>query len=221
MELLRLHTQGCHPADTAGNTPNCGAQPERAKRPILSISCQSLEQEDYEHFLYMFKQYKNQGGKDEDGATMLHECLGTDVSEILFSNFGTDLSNFSEEEVKNNISKCCVTHQTAQARATELFRLKQEPTQTVHIFLASLKAKARQWEMKIKCTNCQTMNDYSEQTLLTLLLRGLNDMILDKCMTMATARETAKRSYETFHTGEQKLEAMSHYKQQLKKKRSL
>ena len=72
LELLRLHTQGCHPADTAGNTPNCGAQPERAKRPILSISCQSLEQEDYEHFLYMFKQYKNQGGKDEDGATMLH-----------------------------------------------------------------------------------------------------------------------------------------------------
>ena len=37
--------------------------------------------------------------------------------------------------------------------------------------------------MKIKCTNCQTMNDYSEQTLLALLLRGLNDMILDKCMT--------------------------------------
>ena len=123
----------------------------------------------------MFEQYKSRVGKDQDAATLLRECLRTDVSKILYSNFGTDLSKFSEEDIKNNIVKCCVTHQTAQARAMELHRMKQEPAQMVHIFLANLKAKARKCEMKIKCTNCQTMNDYSYQTLLTLLLRGLND----------------------------------------------
>ena len=61
------------------------------------------------------------------------------------------------------------------------------------------------------------------------MLRGLNDpdlqqdllaepdLNLDKCMTMATARETAKRSQETFLTNE-KIDAMSHYKLQMKKK---
>ena len=229
LELLRIHAQTCHPSDTAGDTPRRGAQPERAKRPILSLSGQSLEQEDYEHFMYMFEQYKNRVGKDEDGATLLRECLGTDVSKVLYSNFGADLSKFSEQEVKDNIVKCCVTRQTAQARATELHRLKQEPAQSVHTFLASLKAKSRQCDMKISCSSCQTMNDYSEQILLTLLLRGLNDpdlqqdllaepdLNLDKCMTMATARETAKRSQETFLTNE-KIDAMSHYKLQMKKK---
>ena len=57
----------------------------------------------------------------------------------------------------------------------KLHSMKQEPAQMVHTFLANLKAKERQCEMKIKCTNCQTMIDYSVQTLLTLLLRGLND----------------------------------------------
>ena len=228
LELLRLHTQACHPAETAGDTPKRGAQPERAKRPILSLSGQSLEQEDYEHFMYMFAQYKNRVGKDEDGATLLRECLGTDISKILYSNFGNDLSKFSEEEIKNNIVKCCVTRQTAQARATELHRLKQDAAQSVHTFLASLKAKARQCDLKISCTSCQTVNDYSEQTILTLLLRGLNDtdlqqdllaepdLTLDKCVTIATARETAKRSQETFLINE-KVDALSSYKKSLKK----
>ena len=66
LELLRLHTQACHPADTARDTPKCNVQPERAKRPILALSGQSLEQEDYEHFLYMFEQYKSCVGKDQD-----------------------------------------------------------------------------------------------------------------------------------------------------------
>ena len=176
----------------------------------------------------MFAQYKNRVGKDEDGVTLLRECLGTDISKILYSNFGNDLSKFSEQQIRDNIVKCCVTRQTAQARATELHRLKQDPAQSVHTFLASLKAKARQCDLKISCTYCQTVNDYSEQTLLTLLLRGLNDtdlqqdllaepdLTLDKCVTIATARETAKRSQETFHTNE-KVDALSSYKKNLKK----
>ena len=57
----------------------------------------------------MFDQYKNRLGGEQDGTTLLSECLGTDVSKILYSNFGADLSNFTEQDIKTNITRCCVT----------------------------------------------------------------------------------------------------------------
>jgi hypothetical protein len=96
--------------------PTCQTQAECVKRPVLNLSGQALEQEDYEHFLYMFDQYKNRLGQEQDGAMLLRECLGTDVSKILYSNFGADLSWFSKADIKNNIAKC-EGHRTPQAQA--------------------------------------------------------------------------------------------------------
>ena len=59
LELLRIHAQTCHPVSTPAATPTRQAQAERVKRPLLNLTGQALEQEDYDHFLYMFEQYKN------------------------------------------------------------------------------------------------------------------------------------------------------------------
>ena len=229
LELLRIHTQTCHPVSTPAATPTRQVQAERVKRPLLNLTEQALEQEDYEHFLYMFEQYKSRLGQDQDGATLLRECLGTDVSRILFANFGEELSKFSEQEIKNHIVKSCVTQQTPQARSTELHRLRQESGQSVSTFMATLKSKARQCELKTECSNCHRMNDFSDKTILTLFLRGLSDLELqqdllaeqdinlDKCMKIATARETAKRSQDTFSSNTKELEAVSADKQERKK----
>ena len=164
-------------------------------------------------------------GGEQEGSTLLRECLGTDVSKVLYSNFGADLSTFSEEDIKNNIARCCVTQQTSQARATELHRLKQEPAQSISTFLATLKGSV----ISRQCGNCHNICDFSEKTILTLFLRGLSDtelqqdllaeedLSLDKCLRIATARETAKRSQETFNTSSQAVEGISAYKQEQKK----
>merc|ERR1712179_449046 len=125
---------------------------------------------------------------------------------------GAALGSFTEERIFANIAKHCVNQQTIQARTTELHRQKQEPGQTVSAFLASLKSKARQCVLKIKCDSCQRQCDFSEKIILTLFLKGLQDtnlqqdllaeqdLDLDKCLRMATARETAKRSQDTINT---------------------
>ena len=159
LELLRIHTQTCHPVNTPAATPTRQAQAERVKRPLLNLTGQALEQEEYDHFLYMFEQYKARLGQDQDGATLLRECLGTDVSRILFANVGEELSKFTEVEIKDHIVKSCVTQQTPQARSTELHRLRQEPDQSVATFLATLKSKARQCDLKVKCDKCKAVND--------------------------------------------------------------
>ena len=229
LKLLEIHASTCHPSTTPAVTPTRQTQAERVKRPILNLSGQALEQEDYEHFMYMFDQYKSRLGEGQDGATLLRECLGTDVSKVLYSNFGADLSTFTEEDIKSSIIKSCVTQQTSQARATELHRLKQETGQSVSTFLATLKAKARQCDLKTECGTCNNMVDFSEKTLLTLFLRGLSDtelqqdllaeqdLSLEKCLRIATARETAKRSQETFNTTTQAVEGISAYKEEQKR----
>ena len=229
VELLKIHCQTCHPVPAHAATPTRHIQAEHVKRPLLNLTGQALEQEDYDHFLYMFEQYKARLGQDEDAATLLRECLGADVSKILYANVGEDLSKFTEVEIKDNIVKACVNKQTPQARSTELHRLRQEPGQSVATFLATLKSKARQCDLKIECTKCKAMNDFSDKTILTLLLRGLSDLelqqdllaeqdiTLDKCIKTATARETAKRSQDTFNSAAKELEAISANKQEQKK----
>ena len=122
LELLRLHTMACHTPTTPVSTPTRQAQAERVKRPILSLSGKTLDPEEYEHFVYTFRQFKDRLGGDQDGATLLRECLGTDVSRILYSNFGAALGSFTEEQILANITKHCVNKQTIQARTTELHR---------------------------------------------------------------------------------------------------
>ena len=154
LELLRLHTMACHTPTTPASTPTRQAQAERVKRPILSLSGKMLDPEEYEHFVYTFRQFKNRLGEDNDGATLLRECLGTDVSRILYSNFGAALGSFTEDQILSNIIKHCVNQQTIQARTTELHRQRQEPGQTVSTFLASLKSKARQCDLRVSHVIC-------------------------------------------------------------------
>ena len=56
LELLRIYTQTCHPVYTPATTPTRQVQAERVKRPLLNLTGQALEQEEYDHFLYMFEQ---------------------------------------------------------------------------------------------------------------------------------------------------------------------
>ena len=124
------------------NTPETSREDEKANA-YPRLTGKTLEEEEFEPSLYLFDQIKSIKSRledDQDGAALLRECLGPDISRILYSNFGSAFSTFTEEDIKINIAKHCVTQQTTQARATELYKLKQEPGQNVATFLATLKS---------------------------------------------------------------------------------
>ena len=97
--------------------------------PVVTLTGQSITQDEFQHFLYLFSQYKGCLGTGHDTATLLRECLAEDVSKVLFSSHGSDLTKFNEEELTKIIITCCVTKQTDQARTTELHRIIQDPGQ--------------------------------------------------------------------------------------------
>ena len=100
------------------------------------------------------------------------------------------MTEMPEKSLLEAISKCCVTKQTLQARMSDLLRIKQDPGQTVQAFLANLKLKARQCEMKIKqkvqCskTGCDQETeqevDYGNVIIKNLFIVGLTDMELQQ-----------------------------------------
>jgi hypothetical protein len=180
-------------------------QAERVKRPSLTLSGQSIDQEEYDHFHYQFVQYKEWLVDDVDNLARLLECLAVDVSKMLYISLGAEIKNLTEKGIFENIIACCVTKQTVQTRTTELHRIRQEPGQPVQSFLTNLKSKARQCDMRLTCSNvaCQAELIYSEPVILGLFINGVNDielqqdllaeqnMTLAKAVTQAVARETA------------------------------
>jgi hypothetical protein len=61
LEVLKMHRADCHPPAEAqavqgGQAREVRPQAERVKRPTLTLSGQSLDQEEYDNFLYQFEQ---------------------------------------------------------------------------------------------------------------------------------------------------------------------
>ena len=176
--MLQTHIAHAHNVvEQAGPAREVRPQAERVKRPALTLSGQSIDQEDYDHFKYQYSQYKARLGDNADNPSRVLECLAEEVSTMLFSSLGVEMKNLTEAELFDKITDSCVTKQTVQARMTELHRIKQDPGQQVQKFLANLKSKARQCEMKLVCTNvaCQTVNSYSDPVILGLFISGVHD----------------------------------------------
>ena len=71
IEVLKMHREDCHPPAEAaavqgGQAREVRPQAERVKRPTLTLSGQSINHEEYDHFHYQFVQYKERLGDDTD-----------------------------------------------------------------------------------------------------------------------------------------------------------
>ena len=94
-----MHSISAHPtaAQRAGTAREGCPQAERVKHPNLTLSGQSISQEDNDHFLYQFGLYKKRLGPGYNSATILCVCLAEDVSKMLYSSQGTELTKFTEQ----------------------------------------------------------------------------------------------------------------------------
>jgi hypothetical protein len=93
LEVLKMHRADRHPpaesqAVQGGQTREVRPQAERVKRPSLTLSSQSIDQEEYDHFIYLFEQYKERLGDVTESPARLLECLAPDVSKMLYSSLG-------------------------------------------------------------------------------------------------------------------------------------
>ena len=82
VQVLKFHTDTNHPlGGQGGQAREARPQAERVKRPSLTLSGQSIDQEDFDHFKYQYVQYKDRLGDNTDNCTCLLECLAEDVQQ--------------------------------------------------------------------------------------------------------------------------------------------
>ena len=78
--LMQMHSAATHPTTVqqAGTSSEGSPQAECVKRPILTLSGQSISQEDYDHFLYQFGLYKERPRPSHDSTALynLNICTG-------------------------------------------------------------------------------------------------------------------------------------------------
>ena len=142
--MLTLHVNTQHTAAGAAvGGRQQAAQVEPVKRPLLTFMGPTLEQEEYDHFLYQFELYKDRLGGTQDSALLLRECLATDVSKTIFSSYGKEMKWLTEPQLQQAILTLCVSKQTIQARIQEFYKVKQDSGQTVQSFLTALKMKGK------------------------------------------------------------------------------
>jgi hypothetical protein len=75
LEVLRMHRADCHPpaeipAVQGEQAWEVRPQAERVKRPTLTLSGQSIDQEEIDHFLYQFEQFKERLGDNVDNPAL-------------------------------------------------------------------------------------------------------------------------------------------------------
>ena len=83
--MLQVHIAHAHKAEVhASQVQEVRPQAERVKRPMLTLSGQSINQEDYDHFKYLYGQYKSRLGDTSDNPSHLRQCIAEDVSKMFF-----------------------------------------------------------------------------------------------------------------------------------------
>jgi hypothetical protein len=98
----------CNPPQEAPAAPGghvCDVRPQAklVKRPTLTLSGQSIDQEEYDHFHYQYKERIGDGG---DSPAKLLEFLAPDMSKMLYSSLCTELKNPNEQSIFEHQTDC-------------------------------------------------------------------------------------------------------------------
>ena len=99
IRFLEIHVSQAH---------GVNSRPEKPKKPELDMVGNVVESLDWETFVHKFDTYKKLAGISGDGGSHLLACLSKDVYSVLFSAYGTAISDQNEKDLKDNIMKLVV-----------------------------------------------------------------------------------------------------------------
>ncbi len=121
-ELLKLHDTQVH--GLANN-------PEKPRRPELTMTGDAVEDKDWEQFVFKYEQYKTLAGVTRGSTSHLLECLSNEVYSVLFNTYGSDIKSQSEAELLFNIKRLVVRQRNTMASIRAVHRMSQASDQAI------------------------------------------------------------------------------------------
>ena len=197
VEFLKMHVSQVH---------GIASKPEKPKKPVLEMSGNTIDSLEWDAFTHKFSVYKKLSGISEDtSSSHLLDCLSKEVYGILFSTYGSDISNQDEKTLSANLKRLVVRKKNKLLNIMELLTLRQDSDERILNFISRIKAKARHCDLSKRCT-CGASVDFKDTFTLYMLVAGVSDteiqqdlltkedLTLDSAESRAIAKESAKFS---------------------------
>lgn len=148
------------------------ARIEKVRRPSLSSAGTS---EEWSYFLTRWTEYKlaTKLG-DRDIVFQLLECCDEPLRKDLSRKSG-NLTTRTETEVLEAIRKLAVREENTMVARVRLADMRQDHDEPVRNFGARLRGQACICKFFLKCQNCATDVNYTEEILCDVLARGIFD----------------------------------------------
>ena len=181
--LLDDHIRMIHGQRTQEDAGNSSLKAERIARPQLRVKDSQIDEDTWEYFTHQWKTYKISTGIKDNAKQHLENCLGDEVTVILFGRLGqTEWDRLTESELLDTVKEVFVKKRNRMVNRLKLRSIRQGPDQPVQQYVGMLKQAARTCQFTIKCIgeSCNKVCDYSEEMVLDQLVQGLNDEDIQK-----------------------------------------
>ena len=196
VEFLKLHVSQVH---------GIAGKPEKPKKPVLDMAGNTIDSLDWDAFTHKFSVYKQLSGISENAGSHFLDCLSKEVYGILFSTYGSDISNQDEKTLSANLKRLVVRKKNKLLNIMELLALRQDSDERILNFISRIKAKARHCDLSASCS-CGKSVDFKDTFTLYMLVAGVSDteiqqdlltkddLTLETAESRAIAKESAKFS---------------------------
>ena len=115
------------------------SKPEKPKKPVLEMSGNTIDSLEWDAFTHKFSVYKKLSGISENAGSHFLDCLSKEVYGILFSTYGSDISNQDEKTLSANLKRLVVRKKNKLLNIMELLALRQDSDERILNFISRIK----------------------------------------------------------------------------------
>ena len=131
VEFLKMHVSQVH---------GIASKPEKPKKPVLEMSGNTIDSLEWDAFTHKFSVYKKLSGISENAGSHFLDCLSKEVYGILFSTYGSDISNQDEKTLSANLKRLVVRKKNKLLNIMELLALRQDSDERILNFISRIKS---------------------------------------------------------------------------------
>ena len=129
---------------TVSPANNTALKAEKIQRPQIKIKDSQIEEDAWEYFLHQWSTYKSSTNLVDNAKQHLENCLGDEITLILFGRLGqSGWDSLSEEELLDKVKEVFVKKRNRMINRLKLRGLQQGPEQPVQQYVGMLKQVAR------------------------------------------------------------------------------
>ena len=176
-QQLEVHQKSVHlgPANTGppANVTNIGSSKTDKKTHCANTN--QMSEESWRFFLDEWSRYKRQTGiKDQELLDELWNCMTDNLRQLAFAEGGTTNLN-TEADMTERIKSLAVVSLHPSVHVINLHKMRQESDENVHAFAARVRGIATSCDLKKKCSSCQSVVNFQEETAHNVVMAGLCD----------------------------------------------